>query len=147
MKKIVTWNSPTHVPAPRPRGRVRIVNNDGIISSLMDHLRPGRLFALACELRSFNIPTDQYPVLTKSRSLIGGSALLREGTAVKRGTFAIYAGETRVTTEMKGRQVKTMAYLFVVGLGVYAITDLSYVKPVHRSTAEWTTDSEMDQDD
>ena len=147
MKKVVTWNSPAHAPVPKPQGRVRITNNDGIISTLIDHLRPGRLFALAFKLRSFNIPTDRYPVLTKSRSLIGGSAPLREGTALKRGTFAIYAGETRVTTEMKGRQVKAMAYLFVVGPGIYAITDLSYVKPVDGSAAEWATDTTMDQDD
>ena len=147
IKKVVTWNSPNIAPAPKPQGRVRIVNNDGIIPTLIDHLKPGRLFALAFKLRSFNTPTAQYPVLTKSKSLVGGSALLREGIALKRGTFAIYAGETRITTEMKGRQVKTMAYLFVVGPALYAITDLSFVKPIDSAHALKADDSTIDQDD
>lgn len=147
MKKVVTWNSPNIAPAPKPRGRIRITNNDGIISTLIEHLKPGRLFALSCKLRSFDSPTAQHTVLTKSRSLVGGSALLREGQPMKRGTLAIYAGETRVTTEMKGRHVKTMAYLFIVNSAMYAITDLSYVKPVDGITGKAVDDSIMDQDD
>ena len=144
MKKVVTWNSPTAAPTPKPRGRVRITNNDGIISTLIDHMKPGRMFVLACKLRSFDTPTAKHPVLAKAKSVVGGNVLLREGAPFKRGTIAVYAGETRITSEMKGRKVKMMAYLFIVNSALYAITDLTFVKPVEALTSD---DTSIDSDD
>ena len=109
---------------------MRLKKNEDVIDAVREHLRPGALFTLTTKLNSYRSPTATYSVLSKQKDVAGNRNAIVEGISLRKGTIAVYAGETRVPTKMKTKDVKAIAYLFVVEGRMCAIMDLHFVKPI-----------------